>query len=135
MRDRVVRCGGWLVATMTASWLLWMTLRPNPQVAARLHPIASAAETHGLSAAFVIGTVGNVAVFVPLGMGLAVALKGRAGAATLIGAGLSLVIEGLQFLLPSRVSSLVDFVLNSMGVALGAFIVHLTLRKIWRHHD
>ncbi len=134
MRRYVAWAGG-AVAVMTTLWLFWMTQRPNPEVATQLQPVASAAATHGLSAAFVIGIVGNVLVFIPLGMGLAAALDGRIGPAVALGALVSLAIEGLQARQPSRVSSFSDFALNTVGVALGAFIVHLTFRKIWRHHD
>jgi glycopeptide antibiotics resistance protein len=134
MARQRVAVAGWALAGMTTLWLFWMTLRPNPQVNAQLRPITSKAARHGIPAAFAIGIVGNIAVFVPLGMGLAAALKGRWSTATPVGASVSLVIEGVQHFLPSRASSFSDFVLNTVGVASGAFIIHLTF-KIWRHYD
>ncbi len=124
-----------MVAAMTAIWLFWMTQRPNPEVATQLQPITSAATMHGLSAAFVIGIIGNILVFIPFGMGVSAATDGRIGPAMGWGALVSLTIEWLQAQQPSRVPSLLDFALNMVGVALGAFIVYLTFKKIWRHHD
>jgi glycopeptide antibiotics resistance protein len=74
-----------------------------------------------------IGLAGNVAVFVPLGVTLALALRGRPTLqrlvwATLLGAGLSLFIEVAQTALPSRVASAGDLALNGVGTALGAAV-------------
>jgi glycopeptide antibiotics resistance protein len=68
---------------------------------------------------------GNIAVFVPLGAVLALALRGRPVRrrlllATLGGAGLSLIIELIQTTIPSRVTALDDWLLNTGGVFLGA---------------
>ncbi len=132
---RLARLAGSIVALATAAWLFWMTLRPNPQVASQLRPVTAEATAFGLSVAFVIGIVGNIIVFVPLGMGLSAALEGRIWPPIAIGGGTSLAIEVLQARLPSRVSSPWDFVLNTVGVALGALIVNITLRRIWRKND
>ncbi len=70
-----------------------MTLRPNPQVTAQLRPITLGAKAHHLPVAFVIGIVGNVVVFIPLGMGLVAALGGRWRAAVLIGASVSFAVR------------------------------------------
>ncbi len=116
----------WLAAGGVAAWLLWMTLRPNPSVAADLSPLTDRAAARGISHRLLIGLTGNVVVFVPLGATLALALQGslrrRALGATLLGAALSLVIELAQAALPSRVSALDDWLLNTAGTAIGATI-------------
>ncbi len=134
-RRQAIAQAGRVVALVTTAWLFWMTLRPNPQVARQLSPLAAGAQACALPVALVINVLGNVVVFIPLGMGLAAAWEGRLAEATGMGAMISLFIEGMQSILPSRVSSLWDFVLNTVGVATGAFIVYLTFKKIWRHND
>ncbi len=103
-----------------------MTLRPNPSVAADLTPLTMPAAARGISPRLLIGLAGNVVVFAPLGATLALALRGstrrRALGATLLGAALSLVIELAQAALPSRVSALDDWLLNTIGAAIGAVI-------------
>jgi glycopeptide antibiotics resistance protein len=104
-----------------------MTLRPNPAVAADLAPLTSSAAARGVPAHVLIGLAGNVVVFVPLGATLALALGGQPAGrrlllATLIGACLSLVIELVQGVIPTRVSGLNDWVLNVVGTALGALL-------------
>jgi glycopeptide antibiotics resistance protein len=118
----------WLLSAIVAIWLLWMTLRPNQTVAADLALLTGPATERGVSAHVLIDLVGNVAVFLPLGLILALALRGRPtgrrlSLATLGGAGLSLVIELIQSALPSRVSALDDWLLNTGGAFLGAMAV------------
>lgn len=69
----------------------------------------------------------NIAGYVPLGFLLALAMlsDGRRArwaflAALLLGAGLSLSMEFLQIYLPRRVPSNMDWLLNALGVMLGA---------------
>ena len=47
----------WVLAAAVVVWLLWMTLRPNPSVAA----------DRGVSPHALIGLAGNVVVFAPSG--------------------------------------------------------------------
>lgn len=126
---------GWGLATLSTAWLAWMALRPNPQVAEELQPISAGAWGLGISPALVIGFVGNIVVFVPLGIGLGVALGERIFLAIALGASVSLAIELLQLSMPSRVSSPIDFVLNTAGVAIGVLLIHFTFRKVWRKND
>lgn len=110
-----------------AAWLLWMTLRPNPAVSEGLSPLTESPVTTVIPAHVLINLLGNVAVFVPLGFTLAMALRGRPagrrlGLAILLGASLSATIELVQALLPSRVPSLGDWTLNVLGSGLGAAV-------------
>jgi glycopeptide antibiotics resistance protein len=115
----------WLLAGVVAVWLLWMTLRPGPTVANDLAPLTRSAATRLIPVHVLIDLLGNVAVFVPLGLAVALALGPRPLGqrllwATLAGAGLSLAIELIQATLPSRVSAVDDWLLNTIGTALGA---------------
>ncbi len=119
----------WIVALGCALWLLWMTLRPNPQVAGNLEILTTPAAARGISAFWLIDIAGNIVVFVPLGASVALALdEGRRRWlwGTLAGLALSVVIETLQGLTSSRVSSLADVALNTTGAAVGAgFVVFI----------
>lgn len=64
----------------------------------------------------------NLFIFIPLGFALYIRLK-RIEVAMLIGAGVSLCIEILQYLLPlGRVASIDDLILNILGTAIGVLI-------------
>lgn len=73
----------------------------------------------------------NFAAYVPLGFLLALALsarRSRYGAAieaTIICAGLSLLLEAVQQYLPSRIASNVDLLVNSFGGTAGALVAPL----------
>ena len=120
---------GWLAAALIALWLYWMTLRPQTAVSADLTPITVAAESQGLSIPFVIGILGNIVVFIPWGAAVALALNRRPrgismGGSIMSGALLSASIELLQRRVPGRVSAWDDWMLNTLGVALGAVVVY-----------
>ena len=68
--------------------------------------------------------ISNVALFVPLGAALSL-WRVRTGRALLMGTGLSLLVEILQYvgLPPGRTPALADVVTNSTGALLGAAIV------------
>lgn len=123
-----------IIALLIAAWLLWMTLRPQSQASADLAYITAPAAAQGISIPFLIGFLGNIAVFVPLGAAAGFALAGKPArtrliAATLTGATLSAAIELIQRTLPSRVSSWDDWLLNTLGALIGALIAHLLIRK------
>jgi glycopeptide antibiotics resistance protein len=115
----------WSLTGAVAAWLLWMTLRPNQVVATDLLLLTEPAAARGISARLLIDLVGNVVVFFPLGAALAFALGGRPAGhrlllATLAGAVFSLAIELVQMIVPTRVAALDDWLLNTVGVAIGA---------------
>lgn len=72
----------------------------------------------------------NIAVYVPLGFFLALALSSLPGRftgailASLIAAGISLALECLQTWLPARVPSNLDLAFNSIGGVLGVVLAH-----------
>jgi VanZ family protein len=75
----------------------------------------------------------NVVAYLPFGLALAL-IAGRAGAAARFGiavaggALLSLVMESLQMLLPTRDASMVDLLSNAAGAGLGALVALATRR-------
>jgi VanZ family protein len=81
----------------------------------------------------------NVLGYAPLGFFLALSalrMRWRGSAtvwATLMAALLSLVMEGLQSYLPARVPSQVDFMLNTLGAAVGATSASLLEQLGWLH--
>ena len=77
------------------------------------------------SARFLVRDVlGNVAVFVPIGLAVAAALRGsrrrRLSLATLAGFLLSLFIETVQFGIATRATDVDDLIFNTLGALLGA---------------
>lgn len=139
----------WLFIAATATWLLWMTLRPdgNPhRTELNLIPMAE----HGPAIAclvnphcffrrsawrfFMIDVVGNVIVFMPIGFGLAGALARDTLIQTirpaLLGGFLfSLTIELLQLAVPTRTTDIDDLIFNSLGTLLGVIAFILVMRK------
>jgi glycopeptide antibiotics resistance protein len=127
----------WALSLVVAAWLLWMTLRPNQTVASDLTPLTEPAADQGISTHLLIDLAGNVVVFLPLGMALALALRDRPMGrrlllATLGGAGLSLVIELVQTAIPTRVAAFDDWLLNTTGAFLGALAICVVTRGSWR---
>ncbi len=111
-----------------------MTLRPQATVSHDLTPITRPAAQRGLSIHWLINIGGNVAVFAPLGAAMALGQSGRSARARVLwgvasGAILSALIEGLQMMQPTRVSSLGDWALNTFGALIGALAVILVTRK------
>ncbi len=77
-----------------------------------------------------IDGLGNIVVFVPFGAALTWALMDNrrpARTVTIIGAALSFVYEILQLSIPGRVVASGDIVLNTIGAAIGAYLVEIYL--------
>ena len=133
------RMGWWLLTLASTGWLLWMTLRPDStpnQI--NLIPLAE----HGraltcllnggcaLRQAFwflLIDVLGNILVFIPLGIGLAGIFHGNSTRQTirrtaLIGFLVSLTIELTQLTIPTRATDVDDLIFNTLGALLGAII-------------
>jgi glycopeptide antibiotics resistance protein len=78
----------------------------------------------------VVNGLGNIVVFMPLGMMLYVALKRQAPFlehpvlfVMLFGALVSLIFEIVQLWIPGRVTALDDIILNTAGALLGSFSI------------
>ncbi|HLP17703.1 MAG TPA: VanZ family protein [Bacteroidota bacterium] len=84
--------------------------------------------------------VANVFFFLPIGFFSALALRRTVNGMVFVtilsmcfGMILSVSIESLQIFLPSRFSSLLDVVSNTLGAALGALVTVVIARSISRH--
>lgn len=90
--------------------------------------------THIL-AVIVMPMIANVLLFVPWGFLLFIALYNTERPTmqtyvltVLLGLSFSLVIEGWQYFLPSRVADINDVIWNTSGTLLGALLGHARLR-------
>ena len=79
-------------------------------------------------------TLPNVALFVPLGVGIALVMGRSAWGWVLGAAALSMVIESYQAVLTTRVCSPVDVMANSLGAVLGYVLGVLALGMARRLH-
>lgn len=78
--------------------------------------ISLSLENRGLG---LVNVLGNVAMFVPVGLLAVIGLGLRAGTATLLGMALSTSVEAAQYLL-GRVADIDDVLLNTTGTLVGA---------------
>lgn len=139
----------WLVAVLIAAWILSMTLRPGTRVNGvnlvpfkqkRLAMICLMTPTcrqQQSSFNFLfVDVLGNLVIFVPLGMAIALATLPRRTRraprrlglrwwlnATALGFLLSLGIELAQLTIPTRATDVDDIILNTLGTLLGAAAV------------
>ncbi len=136
-----------MLTSLWVAWLLYMTLTPdntpntNTLVPFRDHAralrcvLTACPQSAASLRALFVDLLGNVAVFIPLGVGLAALLhrpprsqrvvslaEWRAVLVLCIlgGALLSATIETVQLTIPTRAADLTDLALNSLGTALGA---------------
>ena len=133
------RWGWWLLTITSIGWLLWMTLRPdNTLNHINLIPLAE----HGRAVTclmtgecalqqvfwfLLIDVLGNILVFIPLGIGLSGILHRNTPRqtilqATLCGFLMSLAIEFTQLTIPSRATDIDDLIFNTFGTLLGALL-------------
>jgi VanZ family protein len=82
--------------------------------------VSSRARRSSVFAQDLLDVVGNVIMFLPAGFLLIRLLRWRVLAIVLLCAALSLVIECLQLLVPTRVTSVFDLAANAVGAWLGA---------------
>lgn len=93
----------------------------------------------------IINIIGNIAIFMPLGWALYIALRNnfeqtttRLIVVTLIGVGVSLFFEISQIWIPGRAVATDDLITNGTGAAIGAWFGWLTMRawqavRVWTH--
>lgn len=99
----------------------------------QLLPFASAGQLlkGGMSVWALLGNfLGNVLIFVPMGLLLPGLLKVSYGKALCYGLGTSLFIEAMQYFLSAGVADVDDVLLNLAGVVLGLFIYWLLCQKL-----
>ncbi|WP_136029687.1 VanZ family protein [Microbacterium sp. PF5] len=81
--------------------------------------------------AVVLEILANVALFVPVGLLLALALpRLRLWQVVLFGGLMSVVIEAVQGLMPSRVPALSDIIANTSGTLIGAVLALVLLQLV-----
>jgi glycopeptide antibiotics resistance protein len=132
------RRGWWVLTAVTMVWLLGMTMWPdNTPNKINLIPLAEPVwaltclfnrACSARQAAFwylLINGLGNIVVFMPLGLGLAGLLRQNRpwptiGRATLGGGLFSLAIELMQLTISTRATDIDDLIFNTLGAALGA---------------
>jgi VanZ family protein len=118
----------WLLALLG---IAWATLSPQPGTRPRAFSWCLDCEAHWLG-----DLINNVALFIPLGVTLA--LRGsRVARAVLLGVATSCAVELLQRIgiAPGRIPALSDVVMNGLGTALGAWGMHRLgglRRTIWQ---
>ncbi len=115
-------------------WILALTIFPIPVTARwwRFHRLFSNMSfvpfrtigtqlSHGLERYEARQLLGNIALFAPLGFLLPFALRSlrRAWPTLLVAAGLSMLIETTQAILPGHSTDVDDVILNTAGAALG----------------
>jgi glycopeptide antibiotics resistance protein len=132
------------------AWVLSMTLRadstPNTINLVPLRDHAQAVvcllndcPDAARSARFLfVDVVGNVAVFIPIGLALSGALGGtldrrRLWLTVALCMALSIGIELVQLTIPSRATDVDDVLFNTIGAALGALLIVFAQR--WFKHD
>lgn len=71
----------------------------------------------------------NVLMFVPLGLLLTLSLSRRTGWGLVVACAISIGIEAVQVLLPSRVTSVRDIVANVIGAVIGYGIAVVFVRR------
>ncbi len=141
---------GWLaLASLAVIAVLVVTLRPDDfpgfSTGTNLHPLEH--HRRALMALFQPGAnrpvilhylltdvVGNVLLFLPVGLTVAGALGRRSPAlrlvaAVLFGAVLSAGIETLQLVIPGRATDVDDVIFNALGALLGAVAMVLAARR------
>lgn len=140
------RWGWWILTMASMGWLLWMTLRPdNTPNQMNLIPMAE----HGQAVTclisgecaprqvfwfLLIDVLGNIVVFIPLGIGLAGICHNNnrwqtLRWATLCGFLASLTIELTQLTIPSRATDIDDLIFNTLGTMLGAIMFTVVQQK------
>lgn len=126
----IARCA----LTSALAWILALTLFPIPvdagvwQFSRRFGDVTlvpfrtiRTQLAFGLERSEARQLIGNVALFVPLGILLPAAVRTcrRLWVTLVVAAGLSILIESLQALLPGHTTDVDDVILNTAGAALG----------------
>jgi hypothetical protein len=89
---------------------------------------------YGTAESLILYVLGNVAMFVPLGLFLHLALRRPVAVTVVLGMLASVAVEILQLPIWSRSSDVDDVILNTAGAAAGALLAAVVLRlpQAWR---
>ncbi|WP_136055487.1 VanZ family protein [Microbacterium sp. K24] len=132
------RTGAVVARVMLVGYLLfvgftvWLPAAVSAKVTGLVGIIARWVADAGIASyarsAFVLEILANVALFVPIGLLLVLAWpRLRVWQAVLIGALMSVLIETVQGVMPSRFPTLSDVIANTTGTLIGALIVAIIL--------
>ena len=132
-----------LVTTGIVSLTVWSSgfsyTKVDPRPFDDLRHLAHRVEHRPIStqilAVIIVPIIGNILLFVPWGFLMFISLYGvdRPTLQTyvltiLLGFTFTLVVEGWQYFLPSRVTDVNDVIWNTVGTVLGAVLGHMRLR-------
>jgi hypothetical protein len=116
---------GIAVATLTPRGFAWS---PGYVQLVPLRTIAGYFDGYDTAATVVLYVFGNVALFVPLGLFLHLALRRSVALAAALGMLASVTVEILQLPIWSRSTDVDDVILNTAGAVLGALVGAAVLR-------
>jgi len=107
---------------------VWLPAAVSARVTGLVGIIATWVSDAGIASyqrsAFVLEILANVALFVPIGLLLALAWpRLRLWQTVLVGALMSVLIETVQGVMPSRFPTLSDVIANTTGTLIGALVV------------
>ncbi len=143
LKNKIYIWRWWLLTIVTALWLLLVTMWPTSHPTARelnLQPLVKykpvlvcLLNDHCTARRlsfwlFFIDVLGNIVVFIPLGVGLAGILSKERSRwqtvyqAALIGLAFSLTIELLQLAITYRVTDVDDVIFNTFGTLVGTML-------------
>lgn len=128
------RTGAVVARVLLAGYLLfvgftvWLPAAVSARVTGLVGIIATWVADAGIASyarsAFVLEILANVALFVPIGLLLALAWpRLRLWQTVLVGALMSVLIETVQGVMPSRFPTLSDVIANTTGTLIGALVV------------
>ena len=124
----IAALAGWICALL----VLTVFGRPHTEPTLYLRPFFTTASMFEYESWYVITylLVGNIAWFVPIGFALPYLSRMRSWLAILCGAGLSVTIEALQYLLAVGCTDIDDLIFNTLGTAIGVALFMLTKKKL-----
>ncbi len=134
MHRRTTRLAAGLILVVWVLILLWLTLlgRQSADRACYLIPLQSTIDILTYSPwheiVYLLG--GNIAWFIPIGLLLPAAICIKPWQAILCGAGLSILIEGSQYLFSVGVTDIDDLLLNTLGTAIGVLLYYIIKKKL-----
>jgi glycopeptide antibiotics resistance protein len=135
-----------MAALAVVGAILLLTLRPDePSTSVNLEPLAhhgralqalldGTADREVLVRYLVVDVLGNLVLFLPLGLAVAGTVGhwapvARLSAGALFGLGLSIGVELVQLGVPGRASDVDDVIFNTVGAVVGAAAYAVAVRR------
>ncbi len=134
MPRRTYRRAAGLILTVWTLLLLWLTLwgRQTIDRTCYLIPLQSTIGMFSYASWYEIVylVVGNIAWFIPIGFLLAYTTRIKLWLVIVCGAGLSILIEGCQYLFSVGVTDIDDLIFNTLGTAIGVLLYYIIKKKL-----